>query len=143
MVLACFAVLIFSIYQLMDPSEPKAVDILFWLIGPIAIAAAMYVGSYFLLVRPGRSVWFVPDGTRLLTSPDYRGLPPQIFEPIHYVDRSFVRPQLWGKGSPGPFQQQNPGIANVWVLSPSSDSKTRAAGVVSNSSMISAQDSHH
>jgi len=66
------------------------------MLGTIVLALAVYVGSYFLAVRPGAAVWFTPTSVKTLTLPDYRGLPPRLFEPIHYLDRNFLRPNLWG-----------------------------------------------
>lgn len=117
----------------MEPSEPRATDSLFWVIALIIIAMTTYIGSYFVLVRPGASVWFAPTGTKVLTRPDYRGLPPQIFAPMHYVDRSFVRPQLWGSGRPGLVRQQNGGVTNTTTLPTPLESTTPAGRADPNS----------
>ncbi len=73
------------------------------LLGTVMLALSIYVGSYFLVVRPGASIWFAPSGRKLVMLPSYHGLPPQVFSPIHFVDRTILRPNLW-----------NP--ARVWVV---------------------------
>jgi hypothetical protein len=77
----------------MEPRDSWAV-----ILGTIVLALGMYVGSYFLAVRPGAAIWFAPTGKKVFTLPDYRGLPPGIFALMHYFDRNFIRPNLWGSG---------------------------------------------
>jgi len=69
---------------------------------------ALYVGGYFLLVRPAgpytksgviysRSP-VVQGGKVVLmveTCPDYRGVPEKLFRPMHYLDSHYLRPNLW------------------------------------------------
>jgi hypothetical protein len=66
------------------------------IVGTIVLALGVYVGSYFLAVRPRAAIWFTPTGRGVLTLPDYRGLPPRLFAPMHYFDRTYIRPNLWG-----------------------------------------------
>lgn len=85
----------------MKTAEMRDSDPPFWdmgLLGSVVLALVLYVGSYFLVVRPGASVWFTSNGMKILTLPSYRGLPPKVFAPMHYVDRTWLRPGVWGSG---------------------------------------------
>ena len=67
----------------------------------VALSFAVYVCSYFILVRPGITATCSVSGWGAMTrgfsvSPDYRGIPSQVFQPIHYLDRRVLRPKKWG-----------------------------------------------
>lgn len=81
----------------METSESKGGDSGIWMLGLVVAAIVAYVSLYFVIVRPGATAWFAPTGVKTFTMPDYRGLSPTIFAPVHYVDRAFLRPRLWGK----------------------------------------------
>src|SRR5207245_2691308 len=84
----------------------------------VALSFAIYVCSYFVLVRPGISaaVWMVSGWgctTRgFSVSPDYRGIPSQIFQPIHYLYRLILRPKKW-YGSKTTYYDWNVSSTNV------------------------------
>ncbi len=85
----------------MKRPEARETESPFWqvgLLGLVALALALYAGSYFLIVRPGPAIWFAPSGRRILTMPNYRGWPAPLFAPMHYLDRTFFRPGYWGPG---------------------------------------------
>ena len=85
----------------MKAAETRDNDSPIWdlsLLGTVVLALVLYAGSYFLVVRPGASVWFTANGTKILTLPSYRGLPPQLFAPMHYLDRTWLRPKMWSYG---------------------------------------------
>jgi hypothetical protein len=103
----------------MTPPESRDTDFPFWVLGPlgtVVLVLVIYIGCYFLAVRPGAAVWFAPTGMKTLTLPDYRGLPPRIFAPMHYVDRVFIRPQLWGPGRVWTVRNQNGLVINRATL---------------------------
>jgi hypothetical protein len=54
----------------------------------------VYVIAYFALVRVGLTIEGRGLG-RVEMHPDYRGLPPELFMPIHEVDRKVLRPGTW------------------------------------------------
>ena len=68
------------------------------IVGTIVLALGMYVGSYFRAVRPAPTVLFSAAGRKTLTLPDYCALARRIFAPMHYFDRTFIDPNLWGSG---------------------------------------------
>ena len=78
------------------------------MVGTVVLALGMYIGAYFLAVRPGGSVWFTPTGRTLYTLPGYGGLPPRLFAPIHYLDRVLIRPKYWGPGRVWSLNNQAP-----------------------------------
>jgi len=52
---------------------------------------AAYVGMYFATVKN----LFVSGVGWATCSPYYRGIPPIVFAPIHYLDRTWLRPSRW------------------------------------------------
>ena len=76
----------------------------------ICLFACLYVGSYFFLVRQGPTMsWPVLiNGKRVVAldvSPDYRGLPARLFEPLHEFDRQHFRPGRWEFTSSIPWRE--------------------------------------
>jgi hypothetical protein len=74
----------------------------------VLVLAAVYVGGYFLLVRPAGP--YTTNGvitiktpvvqggkmvTLMETCPDYRGVPERLFRPLHYLDTKCFRSSLW------------------------------------------------
>lgn len=90
-------------------------DPVVWFLGPIAVVLLLYLASYFLVVHPGVSVWFAPTGKKILTLPDYRGLPPKLFAPAHYLDRNLLRPRFWGSAGRSWALQAPPIVATNFV----------------------------
>lgn len=75
-----------------------------WLDHPLLFIGAgmiLYVAVYFVVARRAvtRTVargWASSANATVFTpQPDYRGLPARIFEPIHQLDRRFVRRKTW------------------------------------------------
>ena len=62
----------------------------------VALSFAIYVCSYFALVRPMPAFSISLGGTTGFNAlPDYRGIPAELFQPIHYLDRRILRPKKW------------------------------------------------
>jgi hypothetical protein len=67
-----------------------------WIVVVFLAVPLLYVGSYFLTVRPAvLTVRFSPNGALIVSQPDYHGLPAGIFAPLNQLDRTFLRPQMW------------------------------------------------
>lgn len=96
----------------------STVDPVLWFLAPIAVVLLLYLASYFLVVRPGVSVWFAPTGKKILSLPDYRGLPAKLFAPVHYLDRNLLRPRLWGSSGRSWSLQPLPNVATNFASSP-------------------------
>jgi hypothetical protein len=78
------------------PDEIKDSDLLICALGPLFVALGLYVSAYFLLVQPkSKTASFSPTGITVTVRPDYRGVPPGIFGPMNYLDRTLLRPRLW------------------------------------------------
>jgi hypothetical protein len=56
--------------------------------------AALYVGSYFYFVRPQAAIRD-PATNEFRAIPDYGSVPSFLFTPVHWFDRSVLRPNLW------------------------------------------------
>jgi len=65
---------------------------------------AVYVTTYFLLVRP---VIAVHDRitNRCWVSPGYGPLPAELFSPVHWIDEKVLRPKMWS--FPGTLGEYN------------------------------------
>lgn len=67
----------------------------------IGATLILYAAAYFLVARRAvtRSVfqgWAMSANATVFTpQPDYRGLPAQFFQPIHQLDRRFIRRRTW------------------------------------------------
>ena len=69
-----------------------------WFVLPLAALLLLYVGLYFLTVRPAVvAALFTPGGTLIVNKPDYHGLPPELFAPLNHLDRKFLRPAMWNR----------------------------------------------
>jgi len=67
---------------------------------------ALYVGSYFYLVRP-MAVVGNPRNDHFVAAPGYGGVPSVLFIPIHWFDRTALRPGLWsGDGNEEDFERR-------------------------------------
>jgi hypothetical protein len=102
------------------------------LLWAFVLALGLYVGSYFLAVRPGAAVWFTPSGLKTSTLPDYRGLPPRMFLPMHYLDRTFLRPKLWGPSRVWTVRGQNTQILTGGQLTNLTWNPTTGGAALSN-----------
>src|SRR5579864_7083793 len=84
-----------------------------WIVVIFLAVPLLYVGSYFIAVRPGvTTVRFSPNGTVVLVQPDYHGLPPGIFAPLNQLDRTFLRPRLWSLVRVWSIKQPNGPLTN-------------------------------
>lgn len=81
-------------------------------IGAFVLALGMYIVAYYLAVRPGGAVWFTSTGRKIYTLPSYGGLSPSLFAPIHYLDRTVIRPKYWGPSRVWTLTSQTPVTGN-------------------------------
>jgi hypothetical protein len=64
-----------------------------------------YVVVYFASVRVGGGT-YSSRLNRFEASPNYHGLPSELFIPIHWVDRKALRPHLWSyAGTPEEYER--------------------------------------
>ena len=96
----------------MSTEDREAGDFFLWALGFFMAVMIAYVVTYFALARPAARIWFAPSGRFIYSSPTYRGLPKGLFEPIHYVDRAFLRPKLWGKVQVWTIVRDGAGVTN-------------------------------
>ena len=69
-------------------------------LGAFGVVGSLYVISYVALVRGGKTLRMADvGGPEILETwwifPEYHGVPPVVFEPIHALDRDVVRPGKW------------------------------------------------
>lgn len=78
----------------MRARNTTSLDFILLLIGAMLI---FYVTAYFLMVRRvvARNVRLSSANTVYSPQPNFRGLPPGLFQPIHEVDRRILRPKTW------------------------------------------------
>ena len=74
--------------------------------GALLALLCAYVVVYFAFVRIGGGA-YSSRFNRFELSPNYHGLPSELFIPIHLVDRKALRPHLWSyAGTPEEYARQ-------------------------------------
>jgi hypothetical protein len=122
----------------LGPPEAKDEYSALWdsgLLGAVMLALVLYVSAYCLLVRAGGTIWFTPNGKKILVVPNYRGVPSQIFAPIHYLDRNLIRPHYWGAGGRTWAVQKQIVVSGTGaILTPSTSSSPSSGSLARNHS---------
>src|SRR5258708_39463721 len=61
-------------------------------INMVAVVVVLYTVTYFGLAKRGATMEFAGYWA---SWPDYHGVPEAIFEPLHYLDATRLRPWFW------------------------------------------------
>lgn len=97
----------------MRNETPQDADWVPWIVVIFLAVPLLYVGSYFIAVRPAViTVRFSPNGALIVSQPDYHGLPPAIFAPLNQLDRTFLRPRTWNLVRVWNIKQPNGPLTN-------------------------------
>ena len=62
----------------------------------LTIIIIVYISSYFLLVDSKVTLGSLRDGATWTDLPCYKGgIPEELFYPMHYLDKTYLRPKKW------------------------------------------------